>query len=128
MTPEGWECEPDQRHADILIQAMNLSGAKGVKAPGEDEKNWEMSENDQAVDPKEETPFRALVARANFFGLGPQGPAVRDEGGVQRHGGADEWTCEEIEEAHPILHWGAEGGDGIQVPGRCEGDGGVVRQ
>ena len=48
---------------------MNLSGAKGVKAPGEDEKNWEMSENDQAVDPKEETHFRALAARANYLAL-----------------------------------------------------------
>ena len=48
---------------------MNLSGAKGVKAPGEDEKNWEMSENDQAVDPKEETHFRAPAARANYLAL-----------------------------------------------------------
>ena len=43
VTPEGWEFEPDQRHAEILIQAMH---------------------------------FRALA--------GPHGPAVRDEGGVQR--------------------------------------------
>ena len=60
---------PNQRHVDILIQAMNLSGAKGVKAPGEDEKNWEMSENDQAVDPEEETHFRALAARADYLAL-----------------------------------------------------------
>ena len=46
---------------------MNLSG--GVKAPGEDEKNWEMSENDHSVDPKEETHFRALAARANYLAL-----------------------------------------------------------
>ena len=39
--------------------------SQGVKAPGEDEKNWEMSENDQAVDPKEETHLRALAARVN---------------------------------------------------------------
>ena len=99
VTPEGWEYEPDQRHADILFQAMNLSGAKGVKAPGEDEKNWEMSENDQAVDPKEETHFRALAARAKKVALYR---SMRR--GVQRHVGADEWTCEEIEEAHPIPH------------------------
>ena len=48
---------------------MNLSGGKGVKAPGEDEKNWDMSENDHAVDPKEETHFRALAARANYLAL-----------------------------------------------------------
>ena len=48
---------------------MNLSGAKGVKAVGEDENNWEMSENDQAVDPKGGTHFRALAARANYFAL-----------------------------------------------------------
>ena len=104
VTPDGWEYEPDQRHADILIQAMNLSGAKGVKAPGEDEKNWEMSENDQAVDAKEETHFRALAAPSQLFSFGPHGPAVCDEGGVQRHGGTDQRTCEEIEEAHPIPH------------------------
>ena len=69
VTPKGWEYELDQRHADILIQAMNLSLANLVKAPGEDEKNWEMSETDQAVDPKEETHFRALAARANYLAL-----------------------------------------------------------
>ena len=69
VTPEGWKYEPDQRHADLLIQAINLSEAKGVKATGEDEKKWEMSENDQAVDPKEETHFRALAARANYLAL-----------------------------------------------------------
>ncbi len=41
---------------------------------------------------------------SQLFGLGPHGLAVCDEGGVQRHGGADEGTCEEIEEAHPIPH------------------------
>ena len=40
VTPEGWEYEPDQRHADLLIQAMSNSGAERVRAPGEDEKNW----------------------------------------------------------------------------------------
>ena len=62
VTSEGWEYEPNERHVDILIQVMNLSRAKGVKAPGEDEKNWKMSENDQAVNSKEETHFRALAA------------------------------------------------------------------
>ena len=64
--PESKEYEPDQRHADIL--AMNLSGTMGVNVPGEDENNW-MSENEQAVDPKEETHFRALAAQAISLAL-----------------------------------------------------------
>ena len=41
---------------------------------------------------------------SQLFSFGPHGPAVCDEGGVQRRGGTDEGTCEEIEEAHPINH------------------------
>ena len=114
VTPEGWEYEPDQRHADTLIQAMNLSGAKGVKAPGEDEKNWEMSENDQAVDPKEETHFRAHVGRANYLALDRMDLQYATKE-VCRGGSSD-------------TSLRRRGGDGIQVPGRCEGDGGVLRQ
>ena len=77
---------------------MNLSGAKGVKAPCEDEKNCEMSENDQAVDPKDGDALSSARGTSQLFGSGPHGPPVRDEGGVQRHGGAHEGTCEEIEE------------------------------
>ena len=34
-TQNGWEVEPDQRHADLLVQALDLKGANGVTPPGE---------------------------------------------------------------------------------------------
>ena len=34
-TPDGWEAELDQRHADLIIQEMALAGANGVITPGE---------------------------------------------------------------------------------------------
>ena len=92
---KGWAYELDQRHADILVQGMHFSGAKGVKVPGEDEKNWEMS------GPQGGGALSSTRGTSQFFGLVP---AVCDEGGVQWHGGADEGTCEEIEEAQPIPH------------------------
>ena len=33
-TPSGVEYEPDQRHAEVLIQAMGMLGAKPVATPG----------------------------------------------------------------------------------------------
>ena len=32
-TLEGWEVEPDQRHADLIVQDLLLTGANGVTSP-----------------------------------------------------------------------------------------------
>ena len=40
-TEQGWEYEPDQRHAEIIIGALGLEDARGVSTPGEEEKAWE---------------------------------------------------------------------------------------
>ena len=37
-TENGWEYEPDQRHADIIIEAMGMKEAQRVLTPTEDEK------------------------------------------------------------------------------------------
>ena len=36
-TPAGREVEPDQRHADMLVQDLELKTANGVTTPGEHE-------------------------------------------------------------------------------------------
>ena len=36
-TPDGWEVEPDQRHADVIVRELALTGANGVTTPGENE-------------------------------------------------------------------------------------------
>ena len=37
ITDEGWEHEPDQRHAELIISGLRLEGAKAVGTPGENE-------------------------------------------------------------------------------------------
>lgn len=67
ITEEGWEYEADQRHAELIVRGMNLSEAKGVKCPSEDEKPWEEEENDERLAAKEAYAFRGLAARANYL-------------------------------------------------------------
>ena len=61
--------EADQRHADIMIEQMNLKEAKGVSSPGEEEKRWEEEENRQLLGGTEAKHYRELAARANYTPL-----------------------------------------------------------
>ena len=67
VTENGWEYEPDQRHADIIIEAMGMKEAKGVLTPTEDEKAWEEKSNDEELDAEKATKFRKVGARANYL-------------------------------------------------------------
>ena len=67
ITEHGWEYEPDQRHADIIIEAMGLKDARGVSTPAEDEKTWEEKANDEELDAERATKFRKIGARANYL-------------------------------------------------------------
>ena len=58
VTENGWEYEPDQRHADIIVEAMGLREGKGVLTPTEDEKVWEEKANDEELDAEKATQFR----------------------------------------------------------------------
>ena len=40
ITEDGWEYEPDQRHAELIIEDMHLKDANPVTTQGQDEKNW----------------------------------------------------------------------------------------
>ena len=67
ITDEGWEYEPDQRHADMIVEAMGMKGAKGVSTPTEDEKVWEEEVNNEELDAEKATKFRKVGARANYL-------------------------------------------------------------
>lgn len=69
VSEHGWELEADQRHVDILVEAMNLKGANGVATPGEEEKEWQRAENEEELDWREAKRFQALAARANYLAL-----------------------------------------------------------
>merc|ERR1712023_503305 len=66
-TPAGWEIEADQRHADLIIQELDLASAHGVITPGENEPRRKEGENDEALDPAQTTRYRAITARANYL-------------------------------------------------------------
>ena len=67
LTPEGWEYEADQRHAELLAKSLNLEAAKGVKSPGEDAKPQDETLNGEPLLGKEASEYRALAARANYL-------------------------------------------------------------
>ena len=65
-TEAGWEYEADQRHRDLIVEALGLQEANPVKTPGEDMKEDEGQEELSAYD---STRYRAIVARANYLAL-----------------------------------------------------------
>ena len=65
----GWHYEADQRHAELIIKAMNLESAKAVGTPGEDEKLWKEEEGGEVLKGRDATGYRAIAARANYLAL-----------------------------------------------------------
>ena len=66
-TDSGWEIEPDQRHADLIVQELQLEGANRVTTPGEHEPRRKEGENEEELEPWEATRYRAITARANYL-------------------------------------------------------------
>ena len=52
-TEEGLQYEADQRHADIIVQAMKMSDCKPVTTAGEDSNDWQEEEDNLPL-PKEQ--------------------------------------------------------------------------
>ena len=69
ITPEGWEYEADQRHAEIIINSLGLEESKEVTTAGEDSKPWKEEEEEEKLDKPRAAEYRALAARANFLAL-----------------------------------------------------------
>ena len=66
-TRDGWEIEPDQRHADVIVHELGLHDSKPVGTPGEMECRNEDEDNEQHLDDGQATKYRALAARANYL-------------------------------------------------------------
>ena len=67
---DGIRYEADQRHAEILIDALKLSDSKGVETPGRLTKDEEGDEAEsESLVGAEVTAFRGCAARCNFLGL-----------------------------------------------------------
>ena len=66
-TPQGIEMEADQRHAELIVDALGIETAKGLDTTGEKTK-W--VEADFEHDDREEmtaSRYRSIAARANFL-------------------------------------------------------------
>ncbi len=69
-TPEGITYEADQRHAELIVQDLGLTGAKSVTTPGSKDDNEKArvgNDDGQWLDAKEASRFRGLSARLNFL-------------------------------------------------------------
>ncbi len=52
----------------MMVQEMELESAKPVGAPGENEKKWEIEENDVELEGDEVTKYRRTAARGKYLG------------------------------------------------------------
>lgn len=66
-TTEGWEVEPDARHADLIVQYFQLSVANGVTSPGEHDAQDKEEELKEELCPSDATANLALAARVNYL-------------------------------------------------------------
>ena len=62
----GIVVEADQRHVEIAISEMELTGARGVKTPGTKEQEEEDEDQDEELGQVEARQFRSVAARLNF--------------------------------------------------------------
>ena len=76
-TRAGWELEADPRHAEIIIQHLDLQDANSVSTPGVDlpVANPDEIEEEEELSPADSTKFRAIGARCNY--LQPDRPDIQ---------------------------------------------------
>ena len=67
ITELGWGYEPDQRHAEMIVEQLGLKDAKAVETPTEEEKKWEREEDDKELDADKQRHFRSIAARCNYI-------------------------------------------------------------
>ena len=67
-TTNGWEYECDPRHIEVLVEQLELVGARAAVTPGVDATAAEIEvDAHQELDGERATQYRRLVARANYI-------------------------------------------------------------
>ena len=70
-TTDGFEMEADQRHAELVVESLALSSAKGIATPGFAQAGTrseeEEREDERPLEGDDATLFRSVAARANYF-------------------------------------------------------------
>ena len=69
-TNEGFEMEADQRHAELIIEQLQLKNGKGVSTPGIDDQDDHEEDALEALGPLEATSFGGMAGRCNYLSAG----------------------------------------------------------
>ena len=66
-TSEGFEVEADPRHAELILEQLQLEQGKGLSAPGNDDHDETTEEAEEILLGEEATAFRGMAARCNYL-------------------------------------------------------------
>ena len=70
-TRDGYELEAGLRHAELIVEQLELQSAKAVVTPGIDIdvecKAWSEKPEEEELPPAECTRYRAIAARCNYL-------------------------------------------------------------
>ena len=66
-TEEGLVYEPDQRHSEIIVRALNLGKGNGVSTPGVKDSTGAATQVGTPLSPAEATLYRSLSMRAQYL-------------------------------------------------------------
>ena len=64
-TPQGFEMEADPRHSELIVEALDIKGARNAATAGVDEPDTE----DDPLSPDQFFQYRSLTARANYLAI-----------------------------------------------------------
>ena len=69
FTPAGIEWEADQRHGELMAEALGIDGLKGAATPGERHGQKVHQGDEEELRPLDATKFRAVAARGNYLAM-----------------------------------------------------------
>ena len=70
-TKDGYELEGDPRHAELMVEQLELGDVAPLSSPGVDCVETEKDElGDVALDPATASTYRRIVARCNYLSAG----------------------------------------------------------
>ena len=72
FTGDGYELEADQRHSEMIVEQLGVSGSGGITTAGCQNEEVESPEQEEKLPDGDITLFRGVAARANY--LGPDRP------------------------------------------------------
>ena len=66
-TSQGLELEADPRHAELVVQQLELQGSKSLSTPGVDGADEDDTEEDRPLSDADASKFRGVIARINYL-------------------------------------------------------------